>query len=307
MFLALAIILGAAAVVLALRGLWQQADARHIQSRMETVLSLTGPMDRGAVDQFVDRANGGLTALFRPITEPLSEMFPKEVRERARARLASAGMLKRIGEPEYLAIRCVTTIIGFGFGVLLYRYIAVKSPAQAPMALTLLIVIGVLLPDYYLQTIINHRQYTIKKMLPDTIDLLIASLEAGTGFDAAVSRVEEKFPGPVAEEFGRMLQEMRLGKNRATALKDLAHRVAVPEVSTFVSAVVQADQLGASMTKVLRVQSQTIRQTRLLQVKEAAQKLPVKMLFPLVFFIFPAVFVVIAGPGVIRICEVLLK
>jgi tight adherence protein C len=201
----------------------------------------------------------------------------------------------------------VTTIIGFGFGVLLYRYIAVKSPAQAPMALTLLIVIGVLLPDYYLQTIINHRQYTIKKMLPDTIDLLIASLEAGTGFDAAVSRVEEKFPGPVAEEFGRMLQEMRLGKNRATALKDLAHRVAVPEVSTFVSAVVQADQLGASMTKVLRVQSQTIRQTRLLQVKEAAQKLPVKMLFPLVFFIFPAVFVVIAGPGVIRICEVLLK
>jgi tight adherence protein C len=133
------------------------------------------------------------------------------------------------------------------------------------------------------------------------LDLLIVSVEAGLGFDGAMARVVEKMKGPFPQELCRVLQEMQVGKARIPALKDMATRVQVSEVSTFVAAIYQADQLGVSMAKVLHVQADTMRVARSQRIREMAAKLPVKMLFPLVFFIFPAIFVIIIGPGVISI------
>ncbi|MCL6630717.1 MAG: type II secretion system F family protein, partial [Armatimonadetes bacterium] len=137
--------------------------------------------------------------------------------------------------------------------------------------------------------------------LADTLDLLTVSVEAGLGLDGAMQKVVEKLKNPLSEELGRALREMQIGKLRAEALKDMASRVRVQELSSFVASICQAEQLGVSIARVLRVQGDTIRSQRSQRARETAAKLPVKMLFPLVFCIFPAIFVVIAGSGAISI------
>jgi tight adherence protein C len=129
------------------------------------------------------------------------------------------------------------------------------------------------------------------------LDLLVVSVEAGLGFDGAIAKVVERTSGPLSEELNRMLEGMRLGKARTQALKDMARRVPVSELNTFVAAINQADQLGTSIAKTLRLQADEMRVARTQRVQEMAAKLPVKMLFPLIFFILPATGIVIAGPG----------
>ena len=164
---------------------------------------------------------------------------------------------------------------------------------------------GWLIPDFGLKAKSDRRQVQIQKSLPDTLDLLCVSVEAGLGFDAAVAKVVEKSTGPLAEEFGRLLQEIRMGKPRRAALKDMAHRSQVEDLSTFITAIIQADQLGVSIGNVLNIQSQEMRRKRRQRAEEAAMKAPIKMLFPLIFFIFPALFVVLLGPALIQIMEAL--
>ena len=146
----------------------------------------------------------------------------------------------------------------------------------------------------------------MRRSLPDVLDLLTISVEAGLGFDAAVLRVTEKLGGVLGEEFSRVLQETKMGKSRREALRDMAARVGVDDVSSFVNAVIQAEQLGVSIGSVLRLQSQAMRVKRRQRAEEAALQAPVKMLFPLIFFIFPGLFVVLLGPAVIQIMETLL-
>lgn len=163
--------------------------------------------------------------------------------------------------------------------------------------------LGLLLPDFFLKRRITQRQTAIRKALPDVLDLLTVSVEAGLGFDAALAKVVSKMSGPLPEEFSRVLQEIRMGKPRRDALKDLGARTAVNELAGFVSALVQADQLGVSVGKVLRVQSREMRRVRRQRAEEAAMKAPIKMLFPLVLFIFPSLFIVLLGPALIQMLE----
>jgi tight adherence protein C len=135
--------------------------------------------------------------------------------------------------------------------------------------------------------------------LPDVLDLLTVSVEAGLGFDQAVVKVIEKFKGPLAEEFHRTLQEVRMNKPRREALRALADRVGIDDLTAFIAALIQADQLGVSIAKVLRIQSDQMRIKRRQRAEEQAQKASIKMLFPLIFFIFPAMFIVLLGPAVL--------
>jgi len=160
---------------------------------------------------------------------------------------------------------------------------------------------GLLIPDFWLKGRIQARQGAMRKALPSFLDLLTVSVEAGLGFDAALARVTARESGPLAEEFQRVLQEIRMGKPRRDALKDLGGRTEVKELSGFVAALVQADQLGVSIGNVLRVQAQQMRRSRRQRAEEAAMKAPIKMLFPLVFFIFPSLFIVLLGPAVIQL------
>jgi len=155
-------------------------------------------------------------------------------------------------------------------------------------------------PGLVIDRIAARRREAIRASLADVIDLLVVSVEAGMGLDAAVQEVIRREQGPLMEELRVVLGEIRLGKRRRDAWRCMAERVDLTELSIFVSALCQADQIGASIAGVLRTQSETMRVRRSLALREAAAKIPVKMLFPLVFFIFPAMFVVMLGPGVIK-------
>jgi len=159
------------------------------------------------------------------------------------------------------------------------------------------------LPINWLRRKAAARQGKIQRALPDTLDLITVSVEAGLGLDAALAKVVEKTRGPLRDEFGRVLQEVGLGKVRRIALRDMSSRVDVADLTSFVSAIVQADQMGLGVAEVLRAQAEEVRLKRRQRAEETAMKAPVKMLFPLVCFIFPAMMTVMLGPAVYRIYE----
>jgi tight adherence protein C len=165
--------------------------------------------------------------------------------------------------------------------------------------------IGFLLPEFWLGSKIKARQKIILKMIPDTLDLLTISVRAGLGFDAALAKVVEKLPGPLTDEFRRALAEVRVGKARRDALRDMIPRTNVAPLSAFIGAIIQAELLGVSISKVLQVQSDQLRIERRQRAEEMAAKAPIKMLFPLVGCIFPSLFIVILGPAMISIMLVM--
>ncbi len=156
-------------------------------------------------------------------------------------------------------------------------------------------------PDFELNRVVGARQKAIRRSLPDILDLLTISVEAGLGFEQAIDRITDSVPGPLTDEFNRMIGEMRDGSGRAEALQALEMRTGVEEVKSFVNSMVQADAFGVSIGRVLRAQADEMRIKRRQLAQEAAMKAPVKMLLPMTFFIFPALFVVILGPAVINI------
>ena len=165
--------------------------------------------------------------------------------------------------------------------------------------------IGFLVPEFWLGNRIKARQKLILRMIPDTLDLLTISVRAGLGFDAALAKVVEKLPGPLTDEFRRALAEVRVGKARRDALRDMVPRTNVQPLSNFIGAIIQAEQLGVSISKVLQVQSEQLRIERRQRAEEQAARAPIKMLFPLVGCIFPSLFIVILGPAIISIIKTL--
>jgi tight adherence protein C len=164
---------------------------------------------------------------------------------------------------------------------------------------------GFFLPDVLLYNAGAKRQAKIQKALPDALDMLTVCVEAGLGFDAALAQVARNTTGPLAADFSRVLQEIQIGKSRSQALRAMTERTTVPELRAFVSALVQAGELGITIADVLREQAKEMRLRRKTRAEEKAQKVPVKILFPLVFCLFPPLFVVIIGPGLITISQFL--
>jgi len=167
--------------------------------------------------------------------------------------------------------------------------------------------LGYWLPNIVLANAVQRRQGEIRSTLADSIDLLTICVEAGLGFDAAMAHVSKNTSGPLADEFYRTLQEVQLGRSRNEAMRNLADRSNVPELRAFVLAMVQADIFGVSVANVLRVQAKDMRIKRRQLAEERAMKVPIKVLFPVLFCIFPALFVVILGPAIMRIADVFTK
>lgn len=192
----------------------------------------------------------------------------------------------------------LVTVLRFRFGW--------AVPSQIYLLVVVLgLIIGWITPDIILSKTIGKRKRYILRTLPDLIDLMTVSVEAGLGFDMALQRVSGRFKGPLGEEVQRAMQEISLGRPRIEALREMARRVEVPDLNSFISSLVQADQLGVSIGNVLRVQSDQMRERRAQRARETAQKAPVKMMIPLVLFVFPALFVVIMGPACIKGAETL--
>ena len=174
-------------------------------------------------------------------------------------------------------------------------------------ATAVLLMLGWMFPRMWLKGKVKAKQKLVLRALPDGLDLITTCVEAGLGLDAALARVAEKSTGPLADELSHMLRDIAMGKLRREALTEMAERVGVEELSSFINAVIQAEQLGVSIAQVLRVQSDQIRTKRRQRAEQTAHEAPIKMLFPLVLFIFPAFLIVILGPAGIRLSDTLLK
>ena len=218
-------------------------------------------------------------------------------------RLALAGNPGDLRVADWLGIKAVGAIVGGGLFFLLFVFpglIAVPFPVNFAMILVG-VMFGYTIPEFWLGGRVRARQKAILLQIPDALDLLTISVRAGLGFDGALGKVVEKLKGPLTDEFRRALAEIRVGKARRDALRDIIPRTDVPALSNFIGAVIQAEQLGVSISKVLQVQSEQLRIERRQRAEEMAAKAPIKMLFPLVGCIFPSLFIVILGPAIILI------
>lgn len=241
------------------------------------------------------RKIGEIDGLFKRILQRITLQLSVDDQEqrwaKLRRQLTLAGNPGDLKPQEFIVLKltlCALTLVaGFLLPISFLNVVILAAAAW-------------LAPELYLHEKIKNRQLAITLAIPDVLDLLTVSVEAGLGFDAAVAKVIEKIEGSLADEFRRMLYEMRIGRSRREALRDLSERTGVPYLQNFASAVIQADQLGVSISKVLRIQSQEIRRQRRQKAEEEAMKAPIKMLLPLVALVFPSLFIVLLGPAILQ-------
>jgi tight adherence protein C len=249
---------------------------------------------------FKDRV---LVPLFRRVADITTRFTPEKQIEQTRHQIDLAGMAGSLEPTTFFAMRIGATI---ALGLLAFMVFFVLSAKRDPNALLYTVggaALGYFFPVLWLRSKISKRQDNILKALPDALDLLTICVEAGLGFDQAMGKVYEKWENDLAIAFGRVLREIQLGKVRREALRDMSERMEVPDVTSFTAAVIQADQLGVSMVKILRVQSDQMRVKRRQRAQEKAHQAPVKMMIPMVLLIFPSLWIVLLGPAVIFLLE----
>jgi len=217
-------------------------------------------------------------------------------------RLLAAGLATRITVMQFLALKAGLAISG---AFLMLVFGLASGPSAGLLLAPLAAIAGFIVPDVYLTMRVRRRRELVKAQLPDTLDLLAVSVEAGLGLDGALAKLTEHMEGPLVDEFALTLGEIRIGESRQDALRKLTERIPTPEVAAFVRSVIQADQLGISLGRILRVQAADSRLRRQAAAEEKAMKAPIKMLFPTVLFIFPAMFLVILGPALLNLSHTL--
>lgn len=234
-----------------------------------------------------------IKAIILPSILKIAGKMPRHQQEIYEQRLINAGKPHQMEAATFLLFKYI--VLG------LFTLIGLLSGSMT--WLVVLVFMGFLVPELYLKSQGKKHRESILRSLPDVLDLISVSVEAGLGFDGALQKVCEKSRGPLTDEFERSLQELNLGKPRREALRDMADRVNVGDVSTFLASIIQADQLGVSITNVLRLQSRQVRNNRRMRAEEQAQKAPVKILLPLLLFIFPTILIVLLGPAVIQLMD----
>ncbi len=240
-----------------------------------------------------------LVPMFKKLADIALRFTPEKQLEATRRRIELAGYPKGMTPASFWVQRIFLTLV-LGVGAFVLFFIVAPRPIGQALGFTIgAAALGYMLPAMQLSSKINRRKKEIVKALPDALDLLTICVEAGLGFDAAMSKVVEKWDNDLAKEFAHVLRDIQLGKLRREALRDMANRVDVPDVSTFIAAIIQADQLGVSIAKILRIQSDQMRLKRRQRAQEQAQQAPVKMMIPLVFLVFPSIWIVLLGPAAI--------
>jgi tight adherence protein C len=289
--------LAAAAVLLITVGVTARPPKDAVQTRLEQLVAQPKTLEEFELQQpFFDR-------VMRPVIKRLSKVGGRGdqggVIARTDAKLEKAGYPGGLRGADWMGVKilCVIVfaVIFFFLGLLL---------GKVPLGFVFALMggaFGFLAPEFWLGSQIKKRSMAMILQLPDALDLLTISVEAGLGFDAALAKVVEKMEGPLVNEFRQALAEIRMGRTRRDALRDIVGRADAQPVANFIGAIVQAEQLGVPIAKVLQIQSQQLRIERRQRAEEAAAKAPVKMLFPMVGCIFPTIFIVILGPAIITV------
>jgi tight adherence protein C len=280
----------------------QMADQKAINTRLEEF------------NQRGEKANLEKIELSQPFMEriiyPLARSFgslairftPQNALQSTSKKLELAGAPAQLDPTMFLAAQGLAAIV---FGVVVLILFS-RIGSDWPMGRKLLVivasfVIGFFIPQIFLGSAITRRQKNVRRALPDALDLLTICVEAGLGFDAAMAKVSEKWNSELSLAFARVIQEIQLGKLRREALRDMAERVGIPELTSFVAAVIQSEMLGVSMAKVLRIQSDQMRIKRRQHAEEEAHKAPIKMLIPMGLLIFPSLMIVLLTPAALKL------
>src|SRR6185369_9977398 len=294
----------AGAILLIFLGLTSRSPVDPVQAR----LTQLGAMQAKNLEElelqqpFIERT---LRPLANRVSGSMSRVASSSFQERTEKRLALAGNPGNLRVADWLGIKAVAAVVGALLFIFLFGILGVLD---LPPILRILmgavgLMFGYTIPEFWLGGRVKKRQHAILLQIPDTLDLLTISVRAGLGFDAALGKVVEKLHGPLVDEFRRALAEVRVGKARREALRDIVPRTEVIPLTNFIGAIIQAEQLGVSISKVLQVQSEQLRIERRQRAEEMAAKAPIKMLFPLVGCIFPSLFIIILGPAIILIMQ----
>ena len=239
-----------------------------------------------------------LYPVLKALGRRIQSFAPKELKGSLAGKLVQAG--NRMSAEQYMGWYLFASAIGVtaggGLGLMSGRPLLMVALFAVALG-----VMGALLPELLLRQQVSRRKIEITRSLPDVLDLLTVSVKAGLGFDSALRKVTEKMKGSLPDELQKVLHEIRMGVPRHEALRCMAERTGVEPLKAFVSTIIQADQLGVSITNVLSLQSESLRDKRRQKAEEAAMKAPVKMLFPMIMFIFPTIFIVLLGPVVIQL------
>lgn len=244
--------------------------------------------------------------VFRPMLDSIGKavlkITPGEFITSLEKKLVMAGNPNKMNVKDIINIQ-VAVVAGLPLVTIFAAYTFKAQIGGTILFVVAEIALGLVMPNFILSKMANGRQKVIQNTLPDVIDLLTVSVEAGLGFDGALIKVVEKMPGPIASEFENVLQEMKVGRQKRDALKGMADRIGLQDLNTFVGSIIQADQFGVGIGNVLRIQSEQMRMKRKQRAQEKAMKAPIKMLIPMVIFIFPTLFAVLLGPVVIQILD----
>jgi tight adherence protein C len=270
-----------------------------VKGKLEELrLDFVDPQDEYVLDEpFSERV---IKPTYQKIISTIGKVTPQGISKGIEKTIAYAGSPNRMTVNRLIAIMFMVAII---IPAVFYLLTNLTGGEAKPLIIILLAAVGFILPYYIMLIKARSRKTKIQKKLPDMMDLIFVSVEAGLGFDMALKRTTEKMPGPLSVEINRALDEMNKGRSREDALRGIYHRTGVDDLSSFITAVIQSEQLGSNIANMLRVQSTSMRQRRRQRAEQAAMKVPVKLLFPLVFFMMPALFIVILGPAVIRIID----
>lgn len=277
-------------VYLAIGGAGVKARAAEVVAELVSPPIL--PIPRSGIDP-----NAPLPSLYRRFAGLTRRLTPAQYGKHLQHKLDLAGNPRGWAAERVMALKGIGLVLGILLGLL----IGSKHGIGVLFFLTIAGAVGFLLPDLWIRNLGEHRQHDLLLGLPDAIDMMTVCVEAGLGFDSSLSRVARNLDGPVASEFARVLQEMQFGKARSEALRALVERTDVSELRTFVSSIIQSSELGISIGDVLREQAGEMRIKRRQRAEEQAQKLPVRILFPLLTCMLPAMFVVVLGPAIIKI------
>ena len=299
MFILIAVVILIFAVSMAM-AFTRKGGEMTFEERLRQMSREPGKIDLTALELSKPFSERIIFPIMERIGSLITKITPQEVLKETAKKIQQCGL--KLKPPIFVATQVVLAVIFpalLGAVGILQKHPGVKGAGMLLFAG----LIGYFMPDMWLKGKVGARKLEIQRKLPDALDLLTVSVEAGLGFDMALTKVVEKLKGPLAEEFSRVLHEVRMGKPRRDAMKSMAARVDVPDISQFISALVQADKLGVSVANVLRVQSDQMRLKRRQRAEETAMKAPLKMSFVLVFFVLPALLIVLLGPAAISVIQ----
>jgi tight adherence protein C len=301
MLIAIAAISAFGAVMSIVLSLFSGPRRVSMETRIQDFRSRTATFDEDQVDLELPFAERVLRPSLENFSRTISSILPASVLADIQKQLMMAGNTMTL--QGFVTFWAVIFATFSGLGVLFFVVLPGNLLIHKLIFMVMFAAIGFVFPRMWLKGKVKARQKQVIKALPDAMDLITTCVEAGLGLDAALARVAEKSGGPFAEELTRMLRDIAMGKLRREAMTELDERIGVEELSSFINSVIQAEQLGVGIAQVLRVQSDQLRTRRRQRAEKSAHEAPIKMLFPLVLFIFPAFLLVILGPAAIRIAQ----